>query len=376
MKSNIILLFLILFTYEIVFSKNHETEKFSENKDQQGSDTFVRGLYLTAYKTASSDFSVILDMAESAGINTIVFDLKNMNGDVFFKMPQNSFLTSENLKPIINIEKTVKTLHDRNMRAVSRIVIFHDMFNATRDSTLTPQKSDGSRWVENKKRGPCWLDSSHPDVQSYNLEIIRKAAKSGVDEIQMDYIRFPTQGYSTNASFYYQREDAWLAADDSLYIFRKRENIINEFIIKAKKICDEYNVTLTADVFAIVAWQREADIKTTGQSLALLSNNLDSIHPMIYSSHFSENFSYRSDVYNEPYLLVYQGTKKSQTSIKSKCTVVPYIQANSWKVNYNKSYILAQIQAIKDLKAGGFILWNSSSNYKNTLSWLQDCKQD
>ncbi|MCK4695756.1 MAG: hypothetical protein KAT74_08335, partial [Candidatus Cloacimonetes bacterium] len=35
---------------------------------------FTKGLYLTAYNVASENFSVILDSAVAAGINTIVFD--------------------------------------------------------------------------------------------------------------------------------------------------------------------------------------------------------------------------------------------------------------------------------------------------------------
>ena len=63
---------------------------------------FTKGIYLTAYTINTPKFYAILDSAEAAGINTLIFDLRNMNGHVFFKMPQKGFLVSENIKPIVN----------------------------------------------------------------------------------------------------------------------------------------------------------------------------------------------------------------------------------------------------------------------------------
>lgn len=188
----------------------------------------------------------------------------------------------------------------------------------------------------------------------------------------MDYVRFPTQGYSSEAIFHFQREDYEYARYDSLYVLRERDDIILEFVKNAKAICDKYNVSLAADVFAIVAWQRNADIKSTGQNIGYMSKYLDSIHPMIYSSHFADNFGYRRNVPNEVYHLMYKGTKLTMEHSQSGCNVIPYIQANSWKVNYKEEYMHAQIQAIIDLDASGYILWNSSNRYEKTLNWIKN----
>ncbi len=388
--------FVILFFSFFLFSQNIETDVkqesnkkinskkdkqleniiADENKEQQKINKtetdFIQGIYLTAYKVATKNFHEILDQAQEAGINTVVFDLKNMNGDVFFSVPQNALLTGENLKPIIDIPKVVKVLHSRNMKAVSRVVMFHDEYNAERDSTLRASNSDGTAWIESERRGPCWLDSSNPRVQEYLFGLIEQIAKSGVDEIQIDYVRFPTQGHSGDAIFHFQREDYEYARYDSLYILRDRDDIILEFVKNVKAICDKYNVSLAADVFAIVAWQRNADIKSTGQNIGYLSKYLGNIHPMIYSSHFADNFGYRKNVPNEVYHLMYKGTKLTMEHSHSGCKVIPYIQANSWKVNYKEEYMHSQIQAIKDSRASGYILWSSSNRYKKTLTWIKN----
>ncbi|MCK4654952.1 MAG: hypothetical protein KAU01_10965, partial [Candidatus Cloacimonetes bacterium] len=148
-------------------SKINKIEKFG----------FTKGIYLTAYTVASPIFYSILDSAQAAGINTIVFDLKNMNGHIFFSIHQKGSLTRENVNAIINIPYIVKILHRRNLRAVARVVMFHDQFTSERDSLLRPQKFNGSQWKESERRKPSWLDPSHPDVQNELLDIIDQIAK-------------------------------------------------------------------------------------------------------------------------------------------------------------------------------------------------------
>ena len=263
-------------------------------------EKFTKGIYLTAYTINTPKFHAVLDSAEAAGINTLIFDIKNMNGHVFLRMQQTGFLTSENIKPIVNINKVVKAAHKRNMRAVARVVMFHDQLTAQRDSILRPENINGGVWKESKRKKASWLDSSNSQVQNTLLDIIEVIAKKGVDEIQMDYIRFPTQGKISDAVFAFQKEDSLKAKSDSTYILRQKADIIMDFVSRAKRICDKYDVTLTADVFAIVAWQRSADINATGQDIKKMTKYLDAIHPMVYSSHFAKDFGFRENLYNEP----------------------------------------------------------------------------
>ena len=237
---------------------------------------------------------------------------------------------------------------------------------------LRPQRTSGGVWQESKRRKPSWLDSSNPEVQEEVLEIIERTASYGVDEIQMDYIRFPTQGNLEEAEFYFQSVDRERSLQDSNYTPRSKVDIIEQFIGATKKRIEKYGVTLTADIFAIVAWQSEIDVENTGQDIIRISKHLNAVHPMIYSSHFSADFGYRENVYNEPYYLVFEGTRRTKARVDSGCSVIPYIQSNSWKVNYKKEYVIAQIRAVEDAGADGYILWSSSNIYANTLMWIKD----
>jgi len=399
MKIRYVLLILLLITISCTEKKDHEIQndlkpeivktetiekeiqpgknikdkktknKFTKTKKYK---KFTKGIYLTAYTINTPKFYTILDSAEAAGMNTLIFDLRNMNGHVFFRMPQKGFLESENIKPIVDINKVVKAAHERNMRAVARLVMFHDQMTAQRDSTLRPESISGGAWQESNRRNAAWLDTSNPQVQATLLEIIKVVAKTGVDEIQLDYVRFPTQGKISEAVFTFQKEDSKKAIKDSTYIVRQKADIIESFVSRAKKICDKNGVTLTADVFAIVSWQRAADISATGQDIKKMSKHLDAIHPMIYSSHFAKDFGFRENLPNEPYHIVYKGSVLSKRYVENGCRVIPYIQSNSWKVNYGYDYIAGQIQAVIDSDSDGYILWNASNKYYQTLKWIRE----
>jgi len=383
-KYKLLFLFLILFlvtncTQKTEKTENEKTQKtlikretiYQHNIKRKPYPEFIKGIYLNAYTIASKKFEPILNGAKNAGVNMVVFDLKDMNGNIFFKISYQDTMRQRRVLPIIDVEKTVAKLHDNNMRAVVRIVMFHDQFLAKNDSLLRPKKKNNSIWQENKNGKPSWLDSSNPKVQGELLELIEKVAQTNIDEIQMDYIRFPTQGNIDDAVFHFQKEDQKSAIKDSLYVIRQKTDIIEDFISRVKKICLKYGVKLTADVFAIVAWQSKKDVANTGQDIKRMTKHLDAIHPMIYSSHFADNFAYRENAHNEPFYLMYNGTKLTKKNSNKKCKIIPYIQANNWEVNYKPEYIYAQIRAIESCHADGFILWDASNNYLETLKWIK-----
>ncbi|MBN1948614.1 MAG: hypothetical protein JW784_02605 [Candidatus Cloacimonetes bacterium] len=322
---------------------------------------------------ASSGFYPILDSLVAAGLNTVIFDLKNMKGDVFFSGVQKDSLLNAKHKPIFSIESVIKELHARNLKAVARMVMFHDTYLAEKMEEARPEsRTSGKAWTENKRRGPAWLDPSDIFVQRNLLDLIKIACSSGIDELQLDYIRFPTQGNLADAVFDFEKEDAIQLEADSTYTERTKTDIIEDFVFEVRQICSEWKVTLTADIFAIVAWQREQDVRNTGQDITRLSPHLDAIHPMIYSSHFDKNFSYREDTHNEPYYIVYQAARLTGEKADSLCRVIPYIQANGWQVNYGREYVWAQLKAVEDSGSNGFIIWNSSNKYFKTLNWIKD----
>lgn len=333
---------------------------------------FMQGLYVTAYATRSARFDSLLENARNSGINTIVFDVKEMQGDVYVSLKDHPQIKYLNTEPFLNINRLVEKIHSYGFYAVARMVQFYNVSTATKHPHLQIKHVDGGYWTE-KANQPAWLDSSHPEVQADLLHLMDVIASTNVDEIQMDYVRFPTEGRLSNAIFYFEEEDDFLAAQDSLYVRREKRDIIRDFVRQAREVCDRHNVKLSADIFAIVAWQRAVDIRNTGQDIAFMSPYLHHLHPMIYSSHFSDDFAFNAkDFINKPYPIVRAGIEKTIAKTHKNCVVIPYLQAFGWRVDYNREYMFDQLKASWDSGSKGYIMWNAASRYDKALSWIKE----
>ena len=352
----------------------NENESFVEvnNIKRKDRPEFMQGLYVTAYRAANRNFDDFLLRAKEAGINTIVFDVKEMQGFVYFSIRNHPQLEYTYAEPILNINRIVEKIHANGLYAVARAVQFYNITTATRHPDLQPRNTDGGFWQE-RAGTPTWLDSSHPLVQAELLKIIDIIASSNVDEIQLDYVRFPTEGRLSNAVFYFETEDKERLALDSLYVKREKRDIIRDYVRDVREVVDRHNVRLSADIFAIVAWQREADIRNTGQDIAYMTPYLHHLHPMIYSSHFSDGFNFNAeDIVNKPYPIVRRGLEMTIRKTDPSCKVIPYLQAFGWRVNYHKGYIFDQLNAAVDSGSDGYILWNAGGNYNTSLPWIKE----
>src|SRR5262249_46507556 len=123
-----------------------------------------------------------------------------------------------------------------------------------------------------------WLDPSNENVQGYLSSVVDEALSFGVDEIQLDYVRYPTEGV-WDADFHLKEKK--LAPADVITNFVKR---IHEHTAKS-------GVPLSLDVFGVVAWRDPRDIEATGQDLRRLAPFIEAVSPMVYPSHFADGFN-------------------------------------------------------------------------------------
>lgn len=332
---------------------------------------FVQGLYVTGYTVQTKSFPALLKKASESGINTIIFDAKEMEGDVYFSIKGDSAIQYLEERPLWNLDEVIRLIHQYNMNAEVRIVQFFNIASANKYPFLQPERKGGGYWQE-KQGKSTWLDPSRPEVQRNLLRLIERVCQSEADGVQMDYVRFPTEGRLSFAHFSFEKEDQEKVKSDSTWKKREKRDIIAEYIKSVRKVCDQYKMRLTADIFAIVAWQMDVDIRNTGQDIARMTPFLHGLHPMIYSSHFAKNFQYRKDdFYNHPYNLLYEGLNLTRLKTAPGCQVIPYLQAFNWKVNYTQEYVYDQLKAVRDSGCQGFILWHAGNKYDRTLDWLR-----
>ena len=248
----------------------------------------IKALYMTADVAndqgagATGLRNNIIRIVEATEINGLVIDVKEVCGPDYDER---------------NLKQLLEELRQKNIWTMARIVVFKDasqidihpewylkrkQIKAVGDGCwrkrhLREIATDGKKpnailWQDNK--GGYWLDPASEEARNYILEFSKKMIDFGFDELQFDYIRFPSDGDVENAI--YPVRDGKM----SKYLTMKE---FFEFLnnnLKAYKS----DIILSADLFGYAAI-RAGDVGI-GQRLEDIGDNFDYISFMVYPSHY------------------------------------------------------------------------------------------
>lgn len=319
----------------------------------------ARGLYFTGQAIGNGNIFSRIGRFKSVGINTIVFDVKDVPGEIsyFSHVPDVLEYNTHEKRTIDDIGKFIRALKDQGFYLIARIAVFSDhLLCRKRPDFAIRSASTGGIWNPGSKE--IWCDPTNKNVQDYNIELAIELCEKGVDEIQFDYIRFPTGGNQNDAVYAYN------------FGRMSKEETITGFLKRAYQEISGRNVLLSIDVFGVVAWSKEIDIKKTGQRISSLARYCDVISPMLYPSHFNDDFDGIANPGDSPYHFILKGCKKTSELAGGK-VIRPWLQAFNWRVsNYNEDYILKQIIGSREGGAFGYLFWNSKSSYDTVYNAL------
>lgn len=325
-------------------------------------DFEVRAVYLTGVMAASDKGLKIIRRWRELGGNAVVFDVKDSDGSV--NIPFEHPLAGSHHIAIHDLPKFTHFLHSQGMHAIARVAIFRDerLVVAHPELAVKSHKT-GQAWRENGKL--VWTDPSQPKVQEYDIALAKKAAESGVDEVQFDYVRFPAEGDQKDASFVFQTEHpTW-----------HRSEVIVDFLKHAYAELHPTGVLLSLDVFGIMAWQRPVDLAHTGQDIVLMAKYCDVLSPMIYPSHFfgMDGIAHPGDA---PEHFIGESMKRFELITKGSDVVIrPWLQAFRWRTStYSPKYIEVQVQTAKQMGGIGFLFWNASNDYSKPYAAMPEMR--
>jgi len=321
----------------------------------------TKGLYFTGDTAGGADFSSRLDVMKKAGLNTIVFDIKDITGIVHIRSSA-ELVKKYNLNrrgAIDNLPKLLRDCRERGIYTIARVSLFSDhLLYDSAPSLRIKSRRTGGNWSSGSREK--WCDPTSRIVQDYNITLAAEAAAAGVDEIQFDYIRFPTKGDMSDAVYAYD--------------FGKmdRSEVISHFLKRAGEALTPYNVFISIDIFGVVAWGKEIDIKKTGQRVEMLAQYCDVISPMLYPSHFNDNFDGFAKPGDNPYHFIFSGCQRVKNLAGGNAAVRPWLQAFPWRVSrYNADYIVKQIEAADASGAHGYLFWNASNSYNEVFQAMK-----
>ncbi|MCP5112929.1 MAG: hypothetical protein GY953_19050, partial [bacterium] len=189
----------------------------------------------------------------------------------------------------------------------------------------------------------------------YNIVIARDAAERGFDEINFDYIRFPSDGNLSDMHF-----PVW---DNTV----ERRATIKSFFCYLREGMGE--VTISADLFGLATVK--ADDLGIGQVIEDALLYFDYVCPMVYPSHYASGFLGKKNPAEHPHAVVHYSMKKAgerRTALEadSKARLRPWLQDFNLGAEYTAKMVRDQIEATREALGAdysGFILWSPRNVY-------------
>ncbi len=338
-----------------------------------------KAVYISAYQVRNqTGIDKYKKIIADNNLNALVVDMKDDYGLLRFE-PQNEMLKQKGTvtQYKIDLDHFVEEFKKDNTYLIGRIVVFKDknlasyggskyaVWDSVRNKPWIGVRGtedildDEGNVTETKKLyyDENWVDPYSEEVWEYNVEIAKELIARGFDEVQFDYIRFPTDGTNLgNAKFRWK--DAGM----------DKEAALISFLSYARK---NINAPIGIDIYGANGWYRSGT--RTGQDVELLSNYVDVICPMFYPSHFEQDFLEYNPVIERPYRIYFFGTYRNTVIGRNRIIVRPWVQAFYMGVRfdrkyYDKNYVLREIYGVRDSVNRGYMYWNNSGGNYDDIS--------
>ena len=312
----------------------------------------IRAMYISAL-TAGNDglWQEALDMIESTELNAVVLDVKDDLGIVRYDSSVPLAAEIGAVDASYDLDSRLDQLRDNDIYAIARIVVFNDPLLASQRPDLAIKDlSSGGVWTT--WDGIAWVNSFDEEVWQYNIDIASEVANAGFDEIQLDYLRFPTDGPIEVADY-----GAEVNPDT-------RVEAISEFLSQMRDTIAPTGPFLAASVSGIILWD-ESD-NGIGQDLDEIAPHVDVISPTIFPSQFPPGtFGY--DFPNDhPSQVVRVNLERSKERLgASAFKLRPWLQdfSTGLGIDYGPEEVRAQIDAVEEFGGTGWMVWNDANVY-------------
>ncbi|TFG58093.1 MAG: hypothetical protein E4H36_15685, partial [Spirochaetales bacterium] len=300
------------------------------------------------------------------GLNSIVVDMKDDMGRITYDTDLELPKQMNGLLNQVVIKDLVDLAHKNGIYVIGRVVVFKDRklfyFDKSRHALwdFKSQRGWGNFFkVENEETDEAtweqrefWLDPFDPFVWDYNISVAKELQDKGIDEIQFDYIRFPSDGDLSTAQYRYRREG------------QTKIEALESFLRKAR---ESITIPISTDLYGFNCYFRMGN--WIGQSVEYLSRYVDVISPMFYPSHFPRDFMQKEQYLPRAKKIYLEGSNRAAALAAGRSLIRPYVQAFllGGELDFDTAtysdYLVKQLEGTKESEASGFTLWNNSNKY-------------
>ncbi len=369
----------------------------------------VKGIYMTSWVAGTQTMKKhIIDIIDTTEVNSVIIDIKDYTGKVSFKTGDakidDSGCVEERIKDIADY---VKDLHAKNIYVIGRVAVFQDpCFVAKHPEVAVKRKSDGGVWKDHK--GISWVDMGSHEAWDNAVHIAKVAYGLGFDEINFDYVRFPSDGDMQNISFisgsrakadvfkdFFQYLDKELRGGKGTLVrnliaaststpatlkiqatdpafdehFELTTSSDKKYKDKRQDIYDsmsgEGRLVVSADLFGLVTSQK--DDMGIGQVLENTLPFVDYVAPMVYPSHYPATWNGYKNPAANPYEVIKiamgDGVRRTKDAGLNPQKLRPWLQDFDMGATYTADMVRAQMRASYEVGLSSWMLWDASNKY-------------
>lgn len=327
----------------------------------------LKAIYMTSCVAGTPSWREQLkSLIETSELNGVVIDIKDYTGRVAFP---NNFPKSilERGCGVSDLKEFVAALHQSRIYVIGRISVFQDLSYSTLFPELAVKSlSTGGVWQDYK--GLSFIDVGAKPYWEYILDISNTAYELGFDELNYDYVRYPSDGNmeDTNYTWTHSTSSGQVAASST------RTEMLQSFFSYLHENLLDVGVKTSVDLFGMTTTATH-DLGI-GQVLELALPYFDYVSPMVYPSHYPPTWNGFENPAEHPYdvvrLAISEGKRREEvlnillgiaTSTPSKLR--PWLQDFNLGATYGPDKVRAQIQATYDIGLTSWMLWNAGNKY-------------
>lgn len=331
--------------------------------------TFVKGIYVSSATAGTKKrFDELVDLVDRTELNAMVIDIKDWRGAIAF-VPE-----SEALKPYAaetpelgDLRAFTKPLKEKGIYLIARQFVFQDPWIVEKRPEFAVKRIGGGIWRD--RRGTPWIDPASKEAWKYNVAVAREAFAGGFDEVQLDYIRFLSDG-DMKAAVYPVYDGTT----------PKSEVISSFFAYVDAELREKSGIPISADLFGLTMWQHDYDLNI-GQRLEPALRHFDFVSPMVYPSHYPAGFMGFPNPSTRPYEVIKANMLRGQKVLDKLHaedlaartanpdggirvgSVRPWLQDFDLGADYTPDMVRAQMRATEEGGGSGWLFWNARNVY-------------
>jgi hypothetical protein len=341
----------------------------------------LKGVYMTQCVAGTPSFrDKVVKLISETELNSVVIDIKDYTGTVSLITGNKDIdsLVGAGCK-VSDMKEFVESLHDKNIYVIGRVTVFQDpLYAKAHPEFAVKRKSNGGVWKDRK--GISFVDPGAKPFWNYIVSIATSSYALGFDEINFDYIRFPSDGDMNDIYFSHTGTTT-------------KKEMLKQFFGYLDKNLSGTGITTSADVFGMTT--TNTDDLNIGQVLEYALMYFDYVSPMVYPSHYPPTFNGWPDPNKVPYEIVkysldaavardkflYSEISTTTIATLSDGTIStsapdaklvkrinprqirPWLQDNDYPVHYTADMVRKQIQATYDAGLTSWMLWDPANTY-------------